>query len=121
MEKILKSCLSVLLLVIATQSLPGRAELIQNRNDLFFSQTEAVSSEELEKERGREGFDITTLNNTSIQAALYGNTANNNVTGANIINSGAFTNAGGMFSIVQNSGNNVIIQDSTTVNVTIIP
>ena len=88
---------------------------------LILLTSEKASSDELEKIRGREGFDITNLNNMNVQAILAGNTANNNVTGMNTIDSGAFTNAGGMFSIIQNTGNNVLIQNSTIINVTILP
>lgn len=38
-------------------------------------------------------------------------------TGTNIINQGAFTNAAGVPMVVQNSGNNVLIQNATIVNV----
>lgn len=38
--------------------------------------------------------------------------------GDNVISGGAFANSSGIASVIQNSGNNVIIQDSTIVNVT---
>jgi hypothetical protein len=38
-------------------------------------------------------------------------------TGTNVINQGAFTNAAGVPMVVQNSGNNVLIQNATIVNV----
>lgn len=39
------------------------------------------------------------------------------VTGNNVINQGAFTNASGVPMLIQNSGNNVLIQNATIVNV----
>ena len=38
-------------------------------------------------------------------------------TGTNVISQGAFTNAAGVPMVVQNSGNNVLIQNATIVNV----
>lgn len=83
---------------------------------------DAVLLDELDEVRGLGGVvDITTIVNSNIEAELSNNTANNNVTGFNIIDNGAFTEASGIFSIIQNTGNNVIIQDSTIVNVSIAP
>jgi hypothetical protein len=116
--KILKSCCLTLFVVI-TQSQAAQADVEQQ--DKLFSSTETVLSDELDNARGGEGVDITTLNNMNVRATLSGNQANNNVNGYNIIDNGAFTQASGITSVIQNSGNNVIIQDSTIVNVTIIP
>ncbi len=85
-----------------------------------FSSTEIVSLDELDEVRGMGGIDSTVLNTMNVKATLTGNTANNNVTGTNIIDTSAFSGANGMFSVIQNSGNNVVIQDSTIVNVTIV-
>lgn len=111
----------LLLFSLALSIYTAKAYSAQSDNELHFSLAETVSADELEKARGREGFDITAINNMNVQATLTGNAANNNVTGMNIIDHGAFTEASGMFSVIQNSGNNVIIQDSTIVNVTIVP
>ncbi|WP_232365156.1 hypothetical protein [Salinimonas marina] len=53
-----------------------------------------------------------------LEAILADNDASNSVTGSNSID-GSFTDATGVFSIIQNTGNNVIIQDSTIITVTI--
>lgn len=79
-----------------------------------------VSLDELDGARGMGGVDVTTLNTMNVKATLTNNTAINNVTGANVIDTSAFTGANGMFSVIQNTGNNVVIQDSTIVNVTIM-
>jgi hypothetical protein len=99
----------------------AKADSAQDQDNLLFSATETVQLEELDNARGREGVDIFTLNNMNVRATLSDNQANNNVNGANTIDGGSFTQASGFTSVIQNSGNNVIIQDSTIVNVTIIP
>lgn len=120
MGTILKSGFLTLLVVIM-QSQAAKADLAQDQHELGFSSAETVLPDELDTMRGREGVDITTLNNMNVRATLSDNQANNNATGYNIIDHGAFTQASGITSVIQNSGNNVIIQDSTIVNVTIIP
>lgn len=118
MDTILTAGLLTLLVVMApNQAAADPAE----KMGLVFPQAEAVLLEELDNERGREGVDFTTLNNMNVRATLSGNEANNNVTGFNIIDQGAFTDASGFTSVIQNSGNNVLIQDATIVNVTIMP
>jgi hypothetical protein len=116
----LKSCLLTLLVAIV-QSQAAQADFVQNQDKLFFSSTEAAPLEELDNMRGREGVNITALNNMNVRATLSGNQASNNTNGYNIIDHGSFAQASGINSVIQNSGNNVIIQDSTILNVTIIP
>ncbi|ABI59341.1 MULTISPECIES: hypothetical protein [Nitrosomonas] len=89
--------------------------------DAYLPHAERASLEELDGATGREGIDVTTLNNMNVRALLSGNTATNNASGFNMIDSGSFAGSGGMFSVIQNSGNNVLIQDSTIINVTILP
>jgi len=120
MGTILKSGVLTLFVVMA-QSQAAQAGSVQNQDKLLFSSTETALLEELDNARGREGVDIFTLNNMNVRATLTDNQANNNVNGANIIDGGSFTQASGFTSVIQNSGNNVIIQDSTIVNVTIVP
>ncbi len=91
------------------------------QEDAYLPHAERASLEELDNARGREGIDVTILNNMNVRGVLTGNTANNNVSGYNIIDQGSFAGAAGMFSVIQNSGNNVLIQDSTIINVTILP
>ena len=63
--------------------------------------------------RGGYGLDIN-LNN--LNAQLYSNKALNNVTGDNTVTQSAFSGASGLATVVQNSGNNVIIQNATILN-----
>lgn len=79
-----------------------------------------VLLEDLDNTRGLGGvFDVT--NNNHLEAILTDNDASNSVTGSNTIDGGSFTDASGVFSIIQNTGNNVIIQDTTIITVTITP
>ncbi|CAG22309.1 MULTISPECIES: hypothetical protein [Photobacterium] len=50
---------------------------------------------------------------------VQGNGAYNNTTGANMITEGAFGESSGIFNVVQNTGNNVLIQNATVVNLTL--
>ena len=43
--------------------------------------------------------------------------ASNVTTGSNVISDGAFAGIGGLPMVIQNSGNNVLIQNATIVNV----
>ncbi len=119
MKSFFKGCLILFCALTLPINTAAAFSNISSESNAPFSQ--AVSIEELENARGREGVDITALNNLNANATLTGNTANGNVTGANIIDASAFSGASGMFSVIQNTGNNVIIQDSTIVNVTIVP
>jgi hypothetical protein len=106
--------------MMASQSV--KAESFQTPDkELFFSFAEKALPEELDEARGREGVDVTTLNLQNIRATLNNTQANNNTNGINIIDNGSFNGASGITSVIQNSGNNVIIQDSTQISVTILP
>lgn len=97
----------------------GTESLVQE--EVYSFQAERASVEELDNMRGLGGIDVTTLNNMNVRALVEGNTATNNASGFNFIDNGSFVGASGMFSVIQNSGNNVLIQDSTILNVTILP
>ncbi|MDP1774037.1 MAG: hypothetical protein Q8L15_17340 [Methylobacter sp.] len=116
---IFKYC--VLIPVVVIMQSQAEANSVQNQDKLLFSQSNAMPLEELDNARGREGVNMTTLNNMNLRATLSGNQAINNVNGYNIIDHGSFAQASGITSVIQNSGNNVIIQDSTIVSVTIAP
>jgi hypothetical protein len=108
--------LSYVLTTMVFVSLPVMAEPGSTANSLG----QPVQLQELDKLRGQGGvMDITNVAN--LEAILAGNDASNSVTGSNSIDGGSFTDASGVFSIIQNTGNNVIIQDSTIITVTINP
>jgi hypothetical protein len=75
---------------------------------------------DLSESRGAFVPDLLNLNNSNLNANNSNNTTVGGVTGNNFINDGSFTNSQGLVSVIQNSGNNVIIQSSTIVNMTMI-
>lgn len=74
----------------------------------------AVSDATLESNRG--GYTIES-NTNNLNGKLYDNQANANVTGSNYVTAGAFAGTSGFATVVQNSGNNVLIQNATILNV----
>lgn len=61
------------------------------------------------------------LNENDLNAVFTGNVATGNHTGQNSIEQGAFQDASGFVTAIQNTGNNVLIQNATIVNVSITP
>lgn len=76
----------------------------------------ALTPDQLERYRG--GTDTVT-NDAKLNGMVTANSAINIVTGANTITGGAFANVAGVPIVVQNSGANVLIQNSTIINVQI--
>jgi hypothetical protein len=74
----------------------------------------AVDERALEDQRG--GQDDAYFNDMRSKAQVYQTSTSNVSTGDNTINGGAFANANGLPIVVQNSGNNVVIQNSTILN-----
>ncbi len=73
----------------------------------------AISESALSEYRG--GAEV--VNNTNNQKGdLYNNKAIGNITGGNFVTDSAFTGASGLSTVIQNSGNNVLIQNSTILN-----
>jgi hypothetical protein len=104
------------LMVTTASMLPAAsmAESLDVESDsLGFSSV--VNDAELDTYRGT--FNNVTLLSSNLSANLQGNSSSNNVSGANSISEGALSNVAGLTSVIQNSGNNVIIQQATTVNV----
>lgn len=81
---------------------------------------ELVSVDEMQQSRGGQNveLDYTSLA-SDIDGLSSGNTAINTVNGNNILSSGAFADSSGISNVIQNTGNNVLIQNSTVVNLTI--
>jgi hypothetical protein len=71
-----------------------------------------IAQETLDTQRGGR----LELNVQETQATLEGNKAINTVNGSNIIKDSAFSNAAGLPIAVQNTGNNVIIQNAVILN-----
>jgi hypothetical protein len=57
------------------------------------------------------------FNDNQLKGVVADNHASNLTTGANVISDGAFSGAVGLPTVIQNSGNNVLIQNATIVNV----
>lgn len=64
----------------------------------------------------RGGYDFAE-NNIDVDGTVEGNTANGVIAGANTISDGAFANANGLSTVIQNSGSNVLIQNAMIVKV----
>ncbi len=73
----------------------------------------AVDSQDLAISRG--GTEVT-LNDLKSNGVVSDNHASNLVTGSNWVTEGSFAGASGFATVVQNSGNNVVIQNATIVN-----
>lgn len=58
-----------------------------------------------------------TFNLQNTEGQLYNNQATNTVSGGNQISDQAFSGMNGFSTVIQNSGNNVLIQNATIVNV----
>ncbi len=82
--------------------------------------SEAVDENLLDDARGAFTPDLFNLNNAVLTGESSGNSVVGGVTGSNNIAGGSFTNTQGLVNVIQNSGNNVVIQSQTIVNMTMI-
>jgi len=73
----------------------------------------AIGADALDGFRGGDEVD----NKVIIDGSVTGNTADRIVSGSNTIQDGAFANANGISTVIQNSGSNVLIQNGMVVNV----
>lgn len=80
-----------------------------------FGSRAPVSAEVLAGERGGAGVQV--RNENWVDGMVHDNQANNVQTGNNQIGGGSFAGAAGFVVAVQNSGNNVLVQNATIVNV----
>ncbi|MEM5429586.1 hypothetical protein [Cupriavidus oxalaticus] len=87
-------------------------------NHLFGGVAKAVPVSKLDDIRG--GAEVT-VNDMRLHGTVAENAAWDVVTGTNRITEGAFANAAGIPTAIQNSGNNVLIQNATIVNVQFRP
>ena len=82
---------------------------------LFGSDSRTLDAARLDQQRG--GASTQVFNDMELDGVVADNRAVDVVTGTNTISSGALSGASGLPLIVQNSGNNVLIQNATIVNV----
>lgn len=61
----------------------------------------------------------TVVNESMLNGSVHENQAYNLTTGGNLIGESSFAGSNGFSTVIQNSGNNVLIQNSTIVNVQI--
>ena len=108
--------------LLVVSSLPAFAVDSKSEAAQIFNQTMPNATLALKR-----GGDVRVQNNNQTQI-LNTNTVNgtvndvtvlNNITGNNSIDGGAFTGAQGFPMVIQNSGNGVLIQNATILNVTI--
>jgi len=74
----------------------------------------AINSEALDTYRG--GSESSVLNENYLSGVVSDNKAYDLTTGSNLVTEGSFSGANGLSTVIQNSGNNVLIQNSTIVN-----
>ncbi len=95
----------------------GEETLAAPGDDLLFGGLSAVAPAELEAARGGER---TVLNLEDMVGQVEGNSISGTVnTGAATVSGDSFQDFNGVSSVIINSGNNVSIQSSTTVNIVI--
>ena len=82
---------------------------------------DTLATDRLDAMRGGDGNVTTTTNRADVRGNVGGNTASNVVGGGNLVADGSFGNAAGISTVIQNSGSNVLIQNSTIVNVQFVP
>lgn len=109
---------AILLFVAATSTLAAPAAAWAEDIPATSPQTPAefgaaaVPDSELSNYRG--GASITNTNDLS--GTLYNNNALDSVTGSNFVTDGALAGSSGFSTLIQNSGNNVLIQNATILN-----
>ncbi|KGQ18176.1 putative exported protein [Lysobacter dokdonensis DS-58] len=91
------------------------AALAQQANATFAT---PVDNAALDAQRGGDGTLVNTVDiDIDLDGTVDGNTAIDNVTGQNLIDGGSFANNAGIATVIQNSGNNVLIQNGMAVSV----
>lgn len=93
----------------------GPIEMQGPEPDLLFSEALIIESEELGIYRG--GTEVVVNNDSTLGGMVHDNQAYNLTTGSNLVAEGSLSGASGFATVIQNSGNNVLIQNSTIVNV----
>lgn len=90
---------------------------------LALGEAKPVSDEVLGTENAKAAIQIEKLivNDQNLQGVVQGNVAMNTSSGNNAISGEAFQDAAGFVTVIQNTGHNVLIQNSTIVNVAVEP
>jgi len=96
----------------AQASVAAPSEAAAARRNPFGSKPMAAAA--LASKRGGDG---NVFNDAQLKGVVANNQAINVSTGMNVISDGAFAGSAGLSTVIQNSGNNVLIQNATIVNV----
>jgi len=89
-------------------------------NEILILKESAISAEDLAGQSGKSDLDLQfQINDSEQNALLQNNTLNNAVTGDNSISENALSGVSGIATVIQNTGNQVVIQGTTMVNVLI--
>ncbi len=81
----------------------------------------AVDSEVLEAQRAKQDVGIWQMSDAATNAYMYNTTVEESYSGDNILGAGALSDIHGIATVIQNSGHNVIIQESMILNVNVTP
>ena len=109
------ACISIMAGLTLSVPSAGFAEEKEDMlsDDVFATGT--ITENDLDNKRGTE------LTEVELTGAMLDAVSSNNVaigdSGANTIGEGAFGNSSGIVGVIQNSGDNVVIQSATVVNV----
>lgn len=111
------TCVLGLALLTSTATALGETA----NNEEAWLQKSALSAQQLGETSGRQGVSLQwQMNNSNQNANVSDNVlAGQVMTGNNLISGGAFQNMSGVATVIQNSGNQVVIQDTTQINVLI--
>ncbi len=117
----LASVACVGLAFFAQSAVAGSAAVSMTPDEGFFSDESMVSDDELSGSRGRAG---TLISGDALGIAVLTGVSSNNistggVTGSNVVSNNAFDNANGVAFVVQNSGNNAVINAALVINLNI--
>jgi hypothetical protein len=110
------------LFVLQWSGLPSVAAEEVKRSEVsvqpdLFSRDIALSSQDLDELRGGESANFDLVSKMGLSGDLDNNVVNDGLSGDNVISDWSFSGTNGFATVIQNSGNNVLIQTTTTVNV----
>ena len=116
---LLRFCLTLLLFLLflamsETVAAEGQYKGL-SKNEVMLN---PLSEDELEARSGGQAIGFQVINDSVFNADISNNALNSGSTGDNAVNDSAFTDLSGFALIIQNSGNNVIIQNTTVIAIT---
>jgi hypothetical protein len=117
---LMSALLGALYLLVAHQAAADEPDVVERlkEQDLDIVTT-VVAEDVLEDARGQANATWVTINDMDVSAEMTGNAVTASPTGHNSISDAAFQNAAGLTTVIQNSGNHVVIQDVTVINITL--